>query len=116
MKRKLKASPLQRSILVFLADSGDCSLTILLNNLLSTSCLSPDSFLKEIERSLRILHRAGCLFLTRQKGEDRSDVLAQEMCSLDLSVIFSRKESDRDFIFVESGVDDIVVLLTNGGV
>lgn len=117
MRKKVKTTPLQREILRALADSGVYSLPSLLNSLIPKSPhLSPASLLKEVERSLVILYRAGCLYLLREIGGARKEVLFPEMFALNLGRILSWEEDEGGFVVSEDGVADLVVQLTNGGV
>ncbi len=117
MLKKVKTTPLQREILWALADTGECSLPVLLNNLLPKfTKLFPASLQKEVERSLGILWRAGCIYLMRVVDGERKNVLAPEMDVLDLGGMLSWDEARGGYVVREDNVSDIVVQLTNGGV
>lgn len=117
MKKKIKTTPLQREILWALADPGECSLPALLNSLLPKfPHLSPASLLKEVERSLVVLYRGGCLYLMREIGGERKEFLYPEMFALNLGRTLSWKEGEGGFVVSEDNVDDVVVQLTTGGV
>ena len=117
MRKKVKTTPLQREILWGLADTGDCSLPALLNSLSAKfPALPPAALLKEVERSLGILNRAGCLYLMRVIGGERQSVLVPEMAALDLDRILRRDEVGGGWEVSEAHTDDIVVRLTTGGI
>jgi len=116
MRRKIKTTPLQREILWGLADTGDSSLPALLDSLSAKSpALPPAALLKEVERSLGILFRAGCLYLMRVAGGEKQTVLVPEMAALDLGRMLRRDEAGGGWEVGEAITDDIVVQLTTGG-
>ena len=117
MRKKVKTTPLQREVLWALADTGDCSLPALLDSL-STKfpALAPAALRKEVERSLGVLWRAGCLYLMRVVGGGRRGVLAPEMATLDLSQILSWDEASGRWEVREASTEDVIVHLTAGGV
>ena len=116
MRKKIKTTPLQREILWALAETGECSLPALLNSLLPKFSYLPVSMQNEVERSLGILRRAGCLYLTRVIGRERRSVLAVEMDALNLGNMLSWDENGRGFFVNEDNVADVIVQLTKGGV
>ncbi|HEY0079558.1 MAG TPA: hypothetical protein VGB73_13175 [Pyrinomonadaceae bacterium] len=107
---------MQREILWALADSGECSLPVLLNSLPPKYPeFPPAPLIKEVGRSLGILYRAGCLYLTRATGGERKHVPAHEMAALNLGRMLSWVEGGVGFVVSEGDVADVIVLLTNGG-
>lgn len=117
MQKKVKTTPVQREILWALADTGDCSLPALLGSLSAKyPTHSPAALRKEVERSLRVLWRAGCLYLMRVAGGERRIVLVPEMEALDLGRVLSWDEASGGWEVGEANTDGIVVQLTGGGV
>jgi hypothetical protein len=117
MQKKVKTTPLQREILWALANTGECSLPALLNGLPAKfPHLPPAALQDEVERSLGILWRAGCLYLMRIVGGERKSVLVPEMVVLDLGRVLSRDDAIGGWQVGEDNVADVLVQLTNGGV
>jgi hypothetical protein len=116
MQKKVKTTPLQREILWALANTGECSLPALLNSLPPKFPLLTLAALQdEVERSLRILWRAGCLYLMRLVGGERKSVLVTEMKVLGLGRLLSRDDASGEWYVAEDNVADVVVQLTNCG-
>jgi hypothetical protein len=117
MLKKVKTTPLQREILWALADAGECSLPALLSSLLRKfPDLPPAALRDEVERSLGILWRAGCLYLMRVVGGERKGVLVSEMEDLNLGQMLSWDEASGGWVVSGDNLADVVVQLTNGGV
>ncbi|MBV9957189.1 MAG: hypothetical protein JO360_02155 [Acidobacteria bacterium] len=117
MRKKVKTTPLQREILRALAQTGECSLPVLLGQLrLKFSQLSPAKLQGEVERSLGILKRAGCLYLSRLIGDERKNVPADEWTALGLGRMLSWDDEQGGWFVIEDHVSDVIVRLTNGGV
>src|SRR4051794_13349336 len=113
MRKKVKTTPLQREILRALAGTGNQSLPALLNSLsASFTALNPDALIKEVERSLGVLKRAGCLYLMRVVGGESRSVLAPEMATLDLNRLVRRDEAGGVWEVSEANTEDVVVQLT----
>lgn len=117
MRKKVKTTPLQCAILWALAETGECSLPVLLNILLSKfPHLSPISLQNEVESSIGILRRAGCLYLTRVVGGERTNIPVLDREALNLGDLLSWDDARREFSVSEEHVADVIVQLTNGGV
>ena len=117
MQNKVKTTPLQREVLRALAETGECSLPALLGSLSPKfPRLPPAPLRNEVERSLAVLWRAGCLYLMRVVGGERKIVLVPEMEALDLGRMLSWDEASGGWRVSENDVGDVVVQLTGGGV
>ena len=98
MQKKVKTTPLQREILWALAETGECSLPALLSCLHPKFLhLSPAALEDEVERSLGIVWRAGCVYLKRIVDGERKTVLVSEMQALDLGRLLSRDEASGEW-------------------
>lgn len=117
MRNKIKTTPLQREILSALANTGDCSLPALLSSLRSEfPHLASVALQDNVERSLGILWRAGCIYLMRVVEGEKRTILVPEMEELDLCKLL-RWDGARDrWLAAEDNVADVIIQITNNGV
>lgn len=119
MRMKVKTTPLQREILWSLAATGECSLIGLLDSLQQKFLdLTPEALLKEVERSLGVLQRMGCLYLDWEYLSGRKLVRVDEWQTLSLERFLSWNEAEGRWgtSSVAEGLKDVVMRLTQGGV
>lgn len=117
--RKVKTTPFQREVLWSLAETGERGVLVMLDILRSRfPDDTPDALLKELERSLGILGRMGCLYLCWQDENERRPVLVDERRTLSFKHLLRWNEASKHWVMLEqaSPVKDIIVQLTKGGV
>jgi hypothetical protein len=116
MQRKVKTTTLQCEILWTLAETNEYPLSGLLNNLRTKFPERSSTELRgEVERSIGILYRSGCLFLARLEDNERKWIRSEEMIRLDLAEMIRFDASADSWIVCEVGVSDLIILLTQGG-
>ena len=118
MRKKVKTTPLQREILWSLAATGEASLLGMLRSLEAKFPNdSSDALLKDVQRSLGVLRRAGFLYLLWQFETERKSMLWKEASALSLEESIARDEATHVWsIYEPPNAKDIIVQLTQGGV
>jgi hypothetical protein len=117
MLKKIRTTPLQREILSALANTGGCSLPALLSSLRSKfPHLASAALQDNVEQSLGILWRAGCIYLMRIIDGEKRTVLVPEMKELDLGKLLRWDGASDRWIAGENNVADVIIQITNNGV
>lgn len=117
MRNKIKTTPLQREILSALANTGDCSLPALLSSLRSRFPQLASAALQDnVEQSLGILWRAGCIYLMQIVDGEKRTILVPEMEELNLDKLLGWDAASDRWIAGEDNVADVIIQLTNNGV
>ena len=117
MRNKIKTTPLQREILSALANTGECSLPALLSGLRSKfPHLASAALQDNVEQSLGILWRAGCIYLMRIVDGEKRSILVPEMEALDLGKLLRWDGATDWWIAGEDNVADVIIQITNNGV
>ena len=118
--RKVKTTPLQREVLWSLAETGERGILAMLDILRSRfPAVTNEALLKELERSLSILGRMGCLFLCWQYEDERRPVRFEERRALSLESLLCWDEASKHWAVrgqASPVLKDIIVQLTKGGV
>ena len=118
MRKKVKLTPLQRQILRVLAPSGQRSLPALLDDLQAAFPVGSRRLeIKRLERSLGILGRMGCLYLSRLMPSEEKPFTVDEFTRLSLEELVRWDDTGGGWGLPSSVsvVTDIVVRLTSGG-